>query len=212
MAIAQQAVPSRGFDINQPLTAVSAKLFKENGEVFVIRYLPRTPELVIGNLTVSEVATILASGLKLMAVQHVALPGWLPTAALGMEYGAFAARYATSIGILPGTTVWLDLESVSHAATSQLVIDYCKAWFVQVNAAGFAPGIYVGWETGLTSVSLHDDLPFESYWNAYNGPGVATRGCQIVQHPQQTLHSIVYDPNILQADHFGGLPYWMSLT
>jgi hypothetical protein len=208
--IIKPAIPSLGFDVNQPLTAEHAAAFKAAGYDFCIRYLPRTFSLINGNLTKEEIEIILGAGLNLMAVQHVSLPGWQPNAALGTLYGKYAAQYATEIGLLTGINIWLDLEEVVSSSTVQNVIDYCKAWYTAVEAAGYVPGIYVGYGVILSPEQLHDELPFKHYWNAYNGPGVATRGCQLLQRTAQTLNGITFDPNDCQTDKLGDLPIWLT--
>jgi Domain of unknown function (DUF1906) len=200
-----------GFDVNQPLTAVSAKAFKDAGYTFCVRYVPRNASLVAGNLTTAEAAIILNAGLSLMAVQHVALPGWNPSAGLGTSYGAYAAQYLSKIvGLPPGFNLWCDLEEVATTTTTDDVIAYCKAWYAAVYAAGYVPGLYVGYGVKLTTDQLYSELPFKHYWNAYNGDGVATRGCQILQKTQQALGGIRFDPNVAQNDHMGDSAFWLS--
>lgn len=207
--IVKPAIPGLGFDVNQPLWAAQAAAFKAAGHSFCVRYLPRTPALVKGNLTAAEVTAILGAGLALMAVQHVPQPGWEPSAALGTSYGGYAAEYATEIGLSNGMNLWLDLEEVSKDATAQDVSDYCHAWAAAVEVDGYVPGIYVGWNIGLTDQQLYL-LPFKHYWRAYNcDQSIPMRGYQIVQKPQQTLDGITFDPNHLQADLQGGLPLWL---
>jgi Domain of unknown function (DUF1906) len=206
----KQATPSTGFDLNQPLTASMAAQFKSAGHSFAIRYIPRTAALVKGNLTAAEIEIILGAGLNLMAVQHCALPGWEPNAAMGGQYGQYAATYSQSIGLPARMNIWLDLEGVGPLVKAEDVIAYCEAWFTAVSAVGYVPGIYVGWNIVITDQQLYD-LPFAHYWRAYNCEQVVLeRGYQIVQHPQQTLDRINYDPNTLVADGMGGLPVWLS--
>jgi hypothetical protein len=203
------AQPGNGFDCNQPLTPAGAKAFRDQGMEFAIRYLPRTPALIPGNLTEAEIGIILGTGLALSAVQHVALPGWEPTAELGTEYGSYAAEYAKLIGLPAGMVLWLDLESPDNKASGEEIILYCQAWFNAVSAAGYIPGVYVGWGIPLSYQQLYQDLPFKNYWRAYNGPQVATRGFQLVQHPAKVLSGISYDPNTCAADLKGDMPIFL---
>lgn len=204
------AIPGLGFDVNQPLSGAQAAAFKAAGHTFCIRYIPRTPALVKGNLTAIEIAAILGAGLALMAVQHVPQPGWEPSAALGTSYGEYAAQYAASIAGLPKRmNLWMDLEEVSKGATAQEVSEYCHAWAAAVEVDGYVPGIYVGWNVKLTDQQLYL-LPFKHYWRAYNcDQSIPGRGYQIVQKPQQTLDGITFDPNQLQADSLGDVPMWL---
>lgn len=204
------AIPGVGFDVNQPLTGAQATAFKGAGYSFAIRYLPRTESLIAGNLSQGEIQAILGAGLALMAVQHVAKPGWEPSAALGTSYGSYAATYAEAILLPKGVNIWLDLEEVALGTSVKKVTDYCTAWFTAVSAAGYIPGLYVGWGIVLSDQKLYD-LPFKHYWRAYNcDQSIPVRGYQIIQEPQKTLDGIAFDPNRLQADELGDVPFWLS--
>jgi len=200
-----------GFDVNRPLTHESARDFKDAGYDFCVRYLPRHPTQDPGNLTEVEGEAILWAGLSLLAVQHVALPGWMPTIELGAEYGSFAAQYAKEVAGLPeGICIFLDLEEVANQATSEDVIGYCGAWFSAVNNAGYIPSLYVGWNVKLDAQQLYY-LPFKHYWRAYNtDTDIATRGYQMIQHTQKTLNGITFDPNTMQNDHLGDSIIWLA--
>jgi Domain of unknown function (DUF1906) len=211
MYTVKPALPgSLGLDLNQPLTVTNANSFRKLGYEFVIRYLPRTSALTAGNLTSEEINIILTAGLSLGAVQHVELPGWQPSAALGSKYGQYAGQRSAEIGLPQGINIWLDLEEVATTSTAQEVIDYCKAWYTEIQAHGYVPGLYVGYQVGLTDQQLYD-LPFQHYWRAYNcDQNIPTRGYQLIQHPQKTLNGISFDPNNTQADQLGGLPIFLS--
>jgi hypothetical protein len=210
--VQQAAAGLTGFDINTTVSAANAKIFKNAGYDFCIRYIPRTVALAAGNLTNAEAADIVNAGLSLMAVQHVALPGWAPTAALGTAYGSYAAEYCSQIvGLAKGINVWCDLEGVAPGTNSADVIAYCQAWYNAVNAAGYIPGIYVGYDTMLSPEQLYHSLSFRHYWRAYNGPQVAVRGFQLIQKPQVKVNGFYIDPNITQSDNLGGMPQWLSL-
>jgi hypothetical protein len=200
-----------GFDINSRVTTTQATGFKKVGYDFCIRYIPRTAKLIKNNLTHAEALRILNAGLALMAVQHVALPQWVPSEALGTAYGAYAASYAKEVvGLPPGINIWLDLEEVDKDAPAADVIAYCQAWYAAVHAAGYVPGVYVGYGCGLTSQQLYNNLSFSHYWRAYNGPEVATRGFQILQKTQKLVNGSMIDPNVTQADHLGGAALWLA--
>jgi len=208
--IVKQATASQGFDVNQPLTPGQAAEFKSAGMEFCIRYIPRTIALIKGNLTIPERDIILNAGLSLMVVQHVAMPGWFPTAELGTQYGSYAATYAEVIGLPKGMNIWVDLETPSIGATEENIIAYANAWYDSVLSAGYIPGIYCGFGIPLSPKQLHDDLKYSHYWRAYNGPDVATRGYCIVQHTAKSLNGIDYDPNTVAPDLLGDLPMWLS--
>lgn len=212
MMVVKQAIPCQAADVNQSLTSGDAAAFKAAGIDAILRYIPRTPALIPGNATAEEVKIILAANLLLDFVQHVAEPGWNPTAELGEEYGAYAAEYVHSIGIPPGPVLWCDLEEVAAGTTAQAVKDYVSSWAAAVTAAGYVPGLYVGWNIVLTDQELWD-LPVKHYWKAYNcDQFIPNRGWQIIQEPEKSLpHTyVIYDPNTIQADNLGGLPIFLS--
>lgn len=205
------AIPGLGFDVNQPLSKVQAVAFKDAGYSFCIRYVPRTSALAAGNISASEAQEILSAGLGLMIVQHCPLPGWEPSGELGNNYGEYAATCAKAAGMPPRTTIWLDLEEVASGTPSSDTINYCNNWFEEVQSSGYVPGLYVGYNCGLSSDQLYKDLKFKSYWKAYNyDDGVSVRGFQLIQETQKTLNGITFDPNRCEADNLGGLPIWAT--
>src|SRR5262245_31893445 len=133
-----------GIDTNTVLDAADCRAIKARGFSFCIRYVARGESLPAGDLSTAEASVILDAGLALMPVQHVARSGWSPSRALGETNGKNAATHVRNIGFPTGVNVWLDLEGVKKSATHASVIDYCNAWFAEIAAAGFAPGIYVG--------------------------------------------------------------------
>src|SRR5207244_7123083 len=109
--------------------------FSHVGFDFGIRYISRAESEAPSDLTANEASAILNAGLALMAVQHVAKAGWLPSAALGTTNGRNAAKNANSVGFPAGVNLWLDLEGAATAATAQQVIEYCNAGFTAVDNA-----------------------------------------------------------------------------
>lgn len=212
-----QAAPagSKGFDANTPISASAAAAFYAAGYRFCIRYVGRT-QMASYDLTAAEANNILNGGLAMMVVQHVLNPGWSPTQSLGQEYGTNAATFTGQIGFPAGINVWCDLEGVSTSAASSDVAAYCNAWYDAVAAAGYVPGLYVGWEPGLSATQLYD-LQFQHYWGAYNIDGdsiPAVRGLQMQQHEGSggTIAGIStesYDDDVTMTDAKGGQPLWL---
>ena len=213
-----QTAPSgvRGFDADTPISTQAAADFFSAGFRFCLRYVGRV-QMASYDLTAQEAEGILAAGLALMPVQHVLDPGWQPTAALGAEYGQNAATFAQQLGFPAGVNVWCDLESVATSAAASDVTGYCNAWYEAVAAAGYVPGLYVGYEPGLTGQQLHDDLRFDAYWAAYNVDGVSTphpRGWQLVQSEGHGsiagISTEQYDADTTQTDAMGGAVRWLQ--
>jgi len=212
-----QSAPARvkGFDADTPISAAAASQYLAQGYRFCLRYVGR---LVMdpGDLTTAEAQDILDAGLALMVVQHVDDEGWAPTAALGTTYGTNAASFAQKIGIPPGVMVWLDLEGVSTAALAGDVIAYCQSWYQGVAAGGYVPGIYIGWQPGLSGQQIYD-LPFQHYWGGYNVDGDATPSCGwcLKQWPGSggTVAGIEvddYDDDFTMTDAKGRTVQWLS--
>ncbi|HEX8695735.1 MAG TPA: DUF1906 domain-containing protein [Longimicrobium sp.] len=214
----QPAPPGiKGFDANTPISAAAAQAFYASGYRFCVRYVGRV-QMASYDLTAAEAQTILANGLALMVVQHVLNPGWHPTGDLGQEYGANAAKFAAQIGVPPGVNVWCDLECVAPGTAASDVVAYCNNWHDEVAAAGYVPGLYVGYEPGLSAVQLYQDLRFQAYWGAYNVDSdqvPARRGWQLKQSEGAggTIAGIStesYDDDHTLTDALGGRVLWLA--
>jgi len=208
MVVKQATAGMKMVDMDSVLSLAQATALKEAGIDGVLRYAPRQLDTYRYNLTNPEMLRILQAALALSVVQHVAPDGWEPTAELGTQYGNYMADYCTKTIQLPkGVTVWLDLEMVKLGTPIADVISYATEWWNAVNAAGYVPGLYVGYQPILNAQELYSNLPFKAYWKAYNyDDGVATRGFCMVQHPQQTIAGMQVDPDTVQTDELGGLP------
>lgn len=207
----QSAAPGLlGFDCNTPVTAKVAQAFISSGYSFCVRYLSRTTQGK-SDLSAAEANTILDAGLALMAVQHVRKPGWQPTADLGQQDGAAAAKNAASIGFPAGVNIWCDLEGVLKGTSAQDVTDYCNNWFTEVANAGFVPGLYVGDSCILDDGQLFS-LKFQHYWRSQsNVPNVRSRGYQMFQlFPEVTKNGIGIDIDVTQSDYKKGQVQWLA--
>lgn len=205
---------ARGIDCNTALTASTAQAVYDHGYSFVIRYVPRVTAHE-SDLTATELAAIHATGLGLMVVQHVeSETSWVPSAAKGTIYGQTAGRTCAAIGLAFATTVWLDLEGVANDTPADVVIGYCNAWYDAVAAAGFLPGLYVGWHCGLNPTELYGRLRFSAYWSSYNlnrDEYPAVRGAmmrQRVAKPDDIPVGIGFpiDVNLVTGDLLGAFP------
>lgn len=205
---------AQGFDCNNPLTKEVARRFRDDGMRFALRYVPRV-RASKNDLSAREVLDVLSMGLGLMPVQHVDREGWHPTEALGIAYGTVAAREAARVGIPKGVTVWLDLEGVALGASVAEVVGYCNAWYDAVFAAGYEPGIYVGWRCVLSAWQLYQLLKFKLYWGSYNinlDVTPVVRGWCMRQgsYPAGDKRipriPFAYDTDVIHADALGGTP------
>jgi hypothetical protein len=202
---------AKGFDANTPITRAKAAALKQAGFAFAVRYLTRKATPPARDLTKAEVKAILESGLALMAVQHVAAPGWRPSAALGTDYGANAVAHARAVDLPKGTAVFLDLEEVSADAAPADIIAYCNNWHDQLAAAGYAPGIYVGANCGLSGDQLYRRLKMHYYWKSGSKvPAIPHRGYAMVQTilKDDVVAGIAIDRNAITPDASGATPPW----
>jgi glycoside hydrolase-like protein len=222
--VTSASVGQRGFDTASQVTQATLQAAKEGGYTFAIRYVRRVPAsaepwVETSSLTESEAQMILGAGLALMAVQYVeSADSWLPSGDKGTANGQTGAAYAQSIGLPAGINLWCDLEGVSSSAAWTDVDAYCRNWYAAVEAAGYVPGLYVGWSPGLNPQQL-EDLPFQHYWRSYNlndDQVPATRGTQMSQESQpNTLPDLdpgSFDEDVVTGDTLGGVPMWLAPT
>jgi hypothetical protein len=204
----------RGFDADEKITPQAAAAFYAYGYRFCLRYVGRVRSNA-KDLKRAEAEGLLAAGLGLMPVQHVASEtAWTPTPEKGVSYGAFAAAEAARIGIPPGVTIWCDLEGVKVGTDPAEVIEYCNEWHSAVAGAAFVPGLYVGWRAGLNATQLYHDLRFTHYWAAYNlnaDRAPATRGVQMRQAVRKAAdkvpgYNFLFQTDRVLADALGGRP------
>lgn len=203
----------KGFDCNTHVSIEAGRALHKLGHRFAVRYVGREVERP-NDLTSHEIADLFSAGLALMVVQHVESDqSWIPSDDKGRRYGEHAADVAKTLGVPSGVTVWLDLEGVSTLVADTTIIRYCNYWHDRVAAAGYQPGIYVGWHAGLTADQLYRRLKFARYWGAFNlnrDQEPAVRGiCMKQREPtstERTAVSFAIDGNTIKPDKKGDLP------
>lgn len=198
----------KGFDCNCKLSYEKALEFKRSGYEFAIRYVGRVKQATF-DLDLQETQNILKAGLALGVVQHCLNPGWVPTAALGKEYGTNAVKFAQDCGYTQGKIIYLDLEGIKAGTPKQDIIDYCNSWFDMV-VRTYTPGIYIGFDAFLTSEDLYQRLKFQHYWKSFSKvPDVAKRSYEMWQGREITINGIQIDPNEVTGDKLGNYPVFM---
>lgn len=197
-----------GFDTATPLTAAGCQSLAALGNSFAVRYVSHAAAEA-RDLTAAEVEMIIASGLALMIVAHPPSPGWTPNGSLGLSH-AKAALANMPANILPGVTVWCDLEGLAQAP-SGIVCAYVNSWSSVIKGAGFDPGIYVGYDTWLTGTQLYENLTLDRYWKSASAvPSPSPRGwCMQQQLMASPVAGIGIDRDVIAADALGGLPTWL---
>jgi len=200
---------SIGFDHSgSKLTYALANTYVGKGYKFCVRYIPNPLSPGNTDLTEDEAREILAAGLLLGAVQHCSAATrtseFVPTGPMGGEWGSLAAHCSLDAGLTAGTTVWLDLEGVQPGTPASDVLAFCNQWFAQVEQAGFEPGLYVGFDCGLTSDQLYFQLTTKHYWRAPSAaPDIAYRGYQLMQHTMRDAQGNEIDVDHAQIDSLG---------
>lgn len=208
-------VGARGFDLNQPLTATTAPLWRAHGYTFVDRYIWRDHQRSY-DLSRDEIEVILSNGLALSTTQHYAGDGWSPNGALGTQYGAAAVAAMNALGLPGGLTIWCDLEGCADGASVGNAYDYADAWKLAVGSGGFMPGLYVGEGCVLGPVMLAR-LAFPRYRRALNlnvDQYPTGRGFCVFQHEAKpedipvgiAVSTADFDTDTVFADTLGGLP------
>ena len=203
-----------GFDTNTVVSAATALDLRQQGFQFCIRYLSRSTPESKGDLSNGEAKAILAGGLALMPVQHVASAGWSPSKALGTKYGQAAAANAQEVGFPAGVNVWLDLEGIKSGARKDDVIAYCNAWFDEVASVGYSTGVYVGAKCVLSGDDLFWRLKTKHYWRSGSKvPDIPQRGYQLIQRitaKPDKVSGIEIDRDLTVTDSFGDSVVWLS--
>lgn len=204
----------KGFDANQVISDAAARAFVAAGYRFAIRYVRRLAAHAT-DLQPDEATRLLAAGLAIACVQHVeSETSWVPSAEKGATQGMIGAGDVARIGFPAGTMLWLDLEGVATNVPATEVIAHCNAWHTVVSAAGYLPGLYVGWRCGLSASQLYHELPFIRYWSAgnlNNDELPAIRGVCMRQQwrkPPDVPPGVTVDFNVdrVATDERGGRP------
>jgi hypothetical protein len=200
---------SIGFDLSgSKLNYALANSYVSKGYKFCIRYVPNPLSPGDTDLSNDETGEILAAGLLLGAVQHCSAATktstFGPTGDMGSEWGSLAAQCSVDAGLATGTTVWLDLEGVQSETAAADIIAFCNQWFGQVAQAGFSPGLYVGFDCGLSSDQLYLQLTTQHYWRAPSAaPDISVRGYQLTQRILQDADGNTIDFDTARDDALG---------
>ena len=194
-----------GVDLDTPITPEVARKLVAAGISFCVRYLSLGAEHP-RDLTAAEAEGIIGAGLSLMAVQHVNSPGWRPSASIGAGHGQYTVQNAQAAGIPMCVNLWLDLEGMATSATTQDAIDYCTSWYNAVYAAGFTPGLYVGFEQNQSIMPASElaRLPFLHFWRSASNVPPAPHGYQMTQGSTQVIAGISVDVDTTVDDARGG--------
>jgi hypothetical protein len=222
---------AHGVDTNTTITSARVAELKLNpstaNATFIARYVSRSTTEASGDLSHNEALLILQSGYALVVLQH---PDSNPTAALGTSDGKAAAANAKAIGVPTGIVdptftetmeIFLDIElPAGNTVSASTLKSYCINWAKAVFAAGYAPALYFGAGTRLSSSDLSDlQSYFVRFWQAFNVTNAPSRGYAMVQNPGQpqnqqvnplTDPSFTVDFDTTQKDVVNNTPTWLS--
>ena len=195
------------------LNASSAARLYAAGVRWVWRYVFFRAPGPSGDLDPAELAAINAAGLGVLLVQHVRNPGWTGSSQTGASDAAAAIANAVRAGCVgrpdlpsgdPGRPVLaLDLEGCRTGDP-----EHAAAWVPVVDAAGYRPGVYVGYASGMTTATL-DALPGQPiFWCDYAAltqRPLPTGGYHLHQHAGEVLAGVGVDrDDLLKPGTFSG--------
>ena len=156
-------------DLDTPVTPAMAKAFAAAGVAGVFRYL--------GDVTPSELATILDAGLQFSPVNHPRGGSW--GQGTGHDDGILIVRHCDPLSLPAGIHVWVDCEGQGGSVEDWT--GYGSAVCQPIAAAGYLPGAYTGAGVPLSGGQWYS-LPFLGYWESCSiVPRVATCGPMVQQ-------------------------------
>src|SRR4051812_26709476 len=208
-----------GFDTSETVNVRAAALMHAAGYRYAVRYVRRAKRHP-STLTATESKALLNAGLGVMLVQYVeSESSWTPSAAKGKQNGTIAASEAYALGFPWGVTIWCDVEGIAAGTSAKTIIEYCNQWHQAVSAAGYVPGIYVGYHARLTPGQLYRSLRFTHYWAAYNlnadqypiVRGVQLKQAQLLSDAIPPGVGISFQSDRVMTDVLGGRPTLLAL-
>jgi hypothetical protein len=206
--VVQQAIACDVVDTDAKLTPAVIAQVAAKGYAGVVRYVPLPGVKADNDIDAGELQAIVDGGLAAMLVQHVRYPGWNPAMCSGQGDALAAIETAKTAGYLPGGHIFLDLEGIDGSAADTKV--FAEQWGATIVQAGYCAGCYVGYGVPLNAVQLYNLHDFHSYWSDAGPRQVATRGFAMKQKgPAVTIGGIRFDPDTMQPDRLGDMPFWM---
>ena len=167
-----------------------------------------------GDIDPDELALILNHPKRpiLMLVQHVLAGSWTASLALGTQHGQAAAADAKAAGYdasqYGALSLICDMESLANEGAP--VLAYVSGRLSVTAGDGFGPGVYKGFDDGVTGQQLLDlNCPLWAAPGQASLPGGATFAA--LQHGQVTIGGMDYDIDEFHIDSRGhafvGLQY-----
>ena len=186
-------------DTSTKLTASECKALKAAGVGTIWRYVffsvPRP-----GDIDEGERDLILNAGMTLCLVQHVRMPGWVANKSTGLNDGLVALRNAAMAGYQgAGLSLALDVEGVGTGDANA----HAEAWCEVVSQNGYAPVVYVGYDSQLTGAQLDALTGDPAFWcdaAPYSARPAPAKGYALHQQSQTVLAGVGVDLNTVFHD------------
>ena len=221
MTLTAVAIPSGawGVDVDAPMTGamldaiLSADLHalgvpgaKAGDRVTVIVRYVGLGGPARGDIALAELQLVTGRPEKpiLLLVQHVEAGSWVADGPTGTLHGKNAAADAKAAGydgsLYPGLSLIVDMESVKNPGPS--VVLYVVDWLLQTSLSQFGPGVYKGFDAGMTSTEL---LALNAPLWAAVGQATLTGGATFaaLQKPTIKVGGTQYDPDQFFTDSRG---------
>jgi hypothetical protein len=130
--------------------------------------------------------------------------------AQGADEGADAVRAAQTLGLDPGSPLYLDMESYNLANTScaRAALAYVRAWTAQVHAQGYLAGFYSSADSGVRQMENArragtPGLP-DVIWYARWGVSATLTGEPVLQAGAWTPHARIHQYTGSVTETHGG--------
>lgn len=192
---------AKGFDCATPLTDTTAAAFKQDGYVFVARYLVPSSWKA---LSTKEVATICNAGLQIVSVFETTADRALGGRSAGLSDGATALALAAQMGQPVGSTIYFAVDFDATPAQMSTVIAYIKG------ASDATPGYNTGVYGSYAVVeAVYAAGACSRFWQTYAwSGGKKSAVANIYQYLNDiVVHGIGIDLN----DSYGNEGWWSTV-
>lgn len=199
MQLSNLSLGCKVVDSYSPLGSSDAAALVKGGVEAVARY--------VDDITAAELAAILASGLKVFFVVTAPPNGFAPTTTLATAKHSAANAKLVSLGVPPGTTVFVDMESPGGLVADQL--QYMEAACACFPT--FKAGLYIGCGVAATGKEIYSVPSSTIYWKGGSRPvdrlgNIQEPDCgwALFQCPQfnQTIGTHQYDLDAHLGDYY----------
>lgn len=201
-----RATPGDWVDTNTPISEEVARKLKMCGIVGVFRYVSLPGVRDYYDISRDELQRLTGEGLQVGLVQHPRYPNWVPQNHPGAADARVAAAHALDVGYPQGAHIFCDWEGPMASTSVDDATSFLHSWGAAMILAGFAAGLYVGYNTILDEAQLYELPSFDCYWSDAANRHVAVRGCAVRQGSKAVIAGVNFDLDTLTPDLLGGHP------